>query len=773
MKVALIFLLTAIISGLPLVKIHSQNIPIGQWRDHLPFSSLISVARSTDRVWAASVHGIFWLDTQDNSISKLTKVNGLSDIGIRRIAWNEQLGILLVAYSNANLDIIKGSSIINLPDIKNKQISGDKSIYNIYFHDHYAYLSCGFGIVVVDILKEEIADTWYIGNEGAALTVFDVSFDKSGQTIYAATEKGLRKAAASSNLALFSSWKQAGTFSNDKSSFNLVETFDDKIVANRKAGPSGSDSLYVLENGKWNILMKGINVSTVSLNTYGNKLIVNMGSCINILNADKTLNSKIIDYNPGGMNATDIVIDPDGTKWVTDVWSALVKINPDGSTNKIEPNGPSAASTYALMPAGTDMWGVAGGRNDSYGNNWNAANAFRFSDGKWTSFNNGKFALLIDARDYVALAVDPLNSKHVFAGSWGGGISEYLNGDLKNQFTASNSSLRPATDWDIWVGTGGLGFDSKGNLWASNSITANILSVKKSDGSWRSFNLSPFNTIDVGQLIVDQYDQKWIVMRDNGLLVFNDNNTIDNPSDDKVINLTSAVGNGNLPGSKITCLTMDQDGVIWVGSNKGVGVIYNPGNVFKGSDYDAQTVRVESEGKLIPLLENEAITTISVDGANRKWFGTTSSGVFLISADGGKQILHFTAENSPLLSNAISSIGVNADGEVFIGTSKGLVSYRGTASEPAAGSSGAIAFPNPVRPNYNGTIAIKGLTKNADVRITDVSGRLVSQSKAEGGQAIWSGKDLKGRRAASGIYLVFVTNEDGSDTVVTKILIVR
>jgi hypothetical protein len=425
------------------------------------------------------------------------------------------------------------------------------------------------------------------------------------------------------------------------------------------------------------------------------------------------------------------------------------------------------------MPSGNEMWGVAGGRNDSYGNNWNAANAFLFSDGKWTSFNNSKFALLGDARDYVALAVDPFNSKHVFIGSWYNGISEFLNGDIKTQFTPANSSLRPATAWDIWVGTGGLAFDSKGNLWASNSITANILSVKKTDGVWRSFNLSPFNTVDVGQLIIDQYDQKWIVLRDNGLLVFNDNNTIDNPADDKVMNLTTAIGNGNLPGSKITCLAMDREGVIWVGSNKGVGVIYNPGNVFRGSDYDAQTVRVESDGKLIPLLENETITTISVDGANRKWFGTTSSGIFLISADGGKQILHFTAENSPLLSNAVSSIGVNTDGEVFIGTSKGLVSYRGTASEPAVSSSGAFAFPNPVRPNYNGTIAIKGLTKNADVRITDVSGRLVSQTKAEGGQAVWNGNDLKGRRAASGIYLVFVSNEDGSDTVVTKILIVR
>ena len=773
MRRILIFLLTIFMLGLPCAKTHGQNIPVGQWRDHLPFSNLISLARSTDRVWAASPYGIFWLDTEDNSISKLTKVNGLSDAGISHIAWDEPQGILLVAYSNANLDIIKGTTIINLPDIKNKQIQGDKSIYNIYFHAQYAYLSCGFGVVVVDLQKVEIADTWYIGDQGAALRVFDFTFDKSGLNVYAATEKGLRKASATANLALFSSWTQAGSFSDDNSTFNLVETWDDKIVTNRKAIQYNQDSLYVLENGKWSGMMQGTNFPRISLYTTGSKLIVNMSFFITILNTDKSISSQIINYNPGAMIATNVIIDPDGTKWIADAENALIKINPDGTSIRIEPDGPSVATTFALVASGSDMWGVAGGRNDAYGNNFSMANAFRFSEGKWTSFNNKNFPLLGDARDYVSLAVDPLNPKHVFAGSWGWGISEYLDGQLKNQFTDLNSSLRGASAWLTWFGIGGLAFDSKGNLWATNSITPNILSVKKGDGTWRSFNLAPFNTIDVGQLLIDQNDQKWMVLRNNGVLVFTDNNSIDNPSDDKVKNLTNVIGNGNLPGDKVTCLAMDHDGVIWVGSDKGVGVIYNPGNVFQGSDFDAQTVRVVSDGKLIPLLENEYITAICVDGANQKWFGTSGSGVFLISADGSKQLLHFTADNSPLLSNTISCIGVNKDGEVFFGTDKGLVSYRWTAADPVASNSSAFAFPNPVRPDYYGPIAIKGLTMNADVRITDVNGRLEFQTSAEGGQAVWNGNDLKGRRVVSGVYLVFISNADGSSTAVTKILIVR
>jgi len=773
MRRLLIFLLSALLSGLPLAKPFAQNIPVGQWRDHLPFSNIISIARNTDRVWAASPYGIFWYDTQDNSINKLTKVNGLSDVGIQRIAYNQPQDLLLIAYTNANLDIIKGTDIINIPDIKNKQLPGDKSIYNICFHDHYAYLSCGFGIVVVDLLKEEISDTWYIGDQGASLKVFDLTFDKTGQTIYAATEKGLRKASTSSNLVLFSLWTQAGSFSDQNSTFNLVTTLDDKIVTNRKAIQYNQDTLYILQNGLWNKLLPGTNFPRLSLTTSNNKLIINMGFFITILNSDLSSNSQITNYNPGTMNATDMIIDPDGTRWISDAQYSLIKINPDGTSQNIAPDGPSLGTTFALTSSGSGIWGVAGGRNDSYGNNWTMANAFQFSNGRWISFNNKNLTQIGDTRDYVSIAVDPLNPKHVFTGSWGSGITEILNGDFKTQFTDLNSSLRPATAWNTWIGIGGLAFDSKANLWATNSITPNILSVKKKDNTWRSFNLSPYNTIDVSQLLIDQLDQKWIVLRSNGLLVFNDNNTIDNPSDDKVINLTNVVGNGNLPGNIITSLTMDRDGVIWIGSDKGVGVIYNPGNVFQGSDFDAQTVRVESDGKLIPLLENEYITAITVDGANQKWFGTQGSGVYLISADGSKQLLHFTAENSPLLSNSISCIGVNTDGEVFFGTDKGMVSYRGAASEPSTTNSTAIAFPNPVRPNYYGPIAIKGLTMNADVRITEVTGRLVSQMKASGGQAVWDGNDLKGKRVASGVYLVFVSNDDGTSTVVTKILIVR
>jgi hypothetical protein len=163
-----------------------------------------------------------------------------------------------------------------------------------------------------------------------------------------------------------------------------------------------------------------------------------------------------------------------------------------------------------------------------------------------------------------------------------------------------------------------------------------------------------------------------------------------------------------------------------------------------------------------------------VDGSNRKWIGTEKGGVFLISADGSQQIQNFNIDNSPLLSNTIFSIAINSEsGEVFIATDEGLVSYRGDATDGTDVYGKVYAFPNPVRPNYTGPIAIKGLLRDADVKITDIAGRIVYQTKANGGTAVWNGNDFNGERARTGVYLVFSTNSDGTQTNVTKIMLVN
>jgi ligand-binding sensor domain-containing protein len=237
--------------------------------------------------------------------------------------------------------------------------------------------------------------------------------------------------------------------------------------------------------------------------------------------------------------------------------------------------------------------------------------------------------------------------------------------------------------------------------------------------------------------------------------------------------LSANAGNGSLPGLKILSFAVDQDGELWIGSDEGVAVIYSPENVFTGGNYDAQRILVIQDGYVQYLLETEAVTAITIDGANQKWFGTDKAGVFLMSSDGTKQLLHFTEENSPLLSNSITSIVIDINGEVYFGTSKGIISYRSTATPPKPVNNNVYAYPNPVREDYDGPIAIKGLVQNADVKITDVSGTLIYATKAQGGQAIWNGRNFEGDKAHTGVYMVFISNEDGSETIVTKIMVIN
>jgi hypothetical protein len=269
-----------------------------------------------------------------------------------------------------------------------------------------------------------------------------------------------------------------------------------------------------------------------------------------------------------------------------------------------------------------------------------------------------------------------------------------------------------------------------------------------------------------------------MIKRSDGfVIVFTDNNTPDDPTDDKSKVLRSAAGQGKIPGNKLYSFATDLDGEVWVGTDKGVAVFYTPENIFAtGVNYDAQQILVprnDGSGLADILLETELVTAIAIDGANRKWIGTERSGAFLLSPDGQQELHHFTADNSPLLSNQIISISIDQNGEVYMGTAQGLISYKGTATPPNPPGSKVYAYPNPVRETYHGDIAIKGLVSDSYIKITDTYGNLVYETRSEGGQAIWDGKNFDGRDVATGIYMVFAFTEDKTEKIVTKILVVR
>jgi len=748
----------------------SQGVGIGKWREHLPYHQVISIAEVGDLIYAATPSSIFYYNKLDASVTRLNKINGLSDIGISTIIASPDQSTLVIAYTNTNIDLIQDGRIINISDIKRKHILGNKTINNVAFIDELAYLACGFGIVVMNVEKHEIVDTYYIGPDGSSINVFDLAFHQPSGYIYAATDGGIYKAdIASLNLAHFEYWfREVGM---GESVYNHIISYQEILMVNKPGPDQQSDTLFLFDGNSWDYFDNTKTNRVRNIKTSGESLLVTHMYFVFQYNQLLEEVTKVWTYNPGSTNTEDALISKEGLIYVGDRNNGLVKRLDEWNYEFIRPAGPATTDVFEMKALENYLWVVPGGKTGSWGSMWKTGLIYGLEDGSWKTHTRWNTEGLDHLRDVLCVAIHPNDPARIFAGSWGTGLFEMQNGSVAEIYDDQNSSLRYSVYDNTWMGIGGVAFDPQGNLWVTNSSAADLLSVRKADGSWRSFNLSPVaSAIDLGSITIDKAGQKWMMVRDHGLIVFSDMGTIDNTADDRVRRLSGALGNGSLPGASIHSLAVDDNGELWIGTNEGVAVIRNPENVFTGGNFDAYRPIIDQDGYGAYLLDSEAVTAIAIDGANRKWFGTDRAGAFLMSADGLEQIYYFNEENSPLLSNSITSIAIDGHGEVFFGTTRGIIGFRSEATPPPPVFTDVIAFPNPVRPEYDGIIAVRGLVKDADIKITDIAGNLIFKTRAFGGQAVWNGRNFDGRRAQSGVYLVFISNNDGSETLATKIL---
>ena len=763
----------------PLFSLFAQQVPIGQWRDQLPYYLCNSVTDAGSRIYASTPYAVFYYNKEDNSVARITKISGLSDIGISTINYNKEYHTLVIAYTNANIDLIKDNRIINISDIKRKQILGNKTINNIYFIGKDAYLSCGFGIVVLDINNEEIRETYYIGREGSQVNVLSLTKDDN-DTLFAASEKGIYKAwAKDPNLANFASW-HIDTKIDSSATYNTISWFAGKIYVSKRTNPSIADTIYSYANGSWSRLVRDSYYQVKQIRSTNDYMVVSYSYFVVVFNPAIEVYTTIWSYEPGGPYPLDAIADAEGKFWVADNYAGLISYDKQaGRIDKINLGGPLTALAYSMTSLNNDLYIAPGGKDASFIPIYTQPQVYHFNNTNWNNLTASNNPVLGQTHDIVAIAANPANSRQVFAGSYGKGLVELYNDSAIMRYTEKNSTLRHHTASDTSdIRVGGVTFDKEGRLWVVTSNNNSCLSMKDGD-KWTGFTIPIVNENDLGQIIVDKHGQKWVQMRygnmnPNSLLVFSDNNTPENSLDDQSKLLNSTVGNGNIPGNNVFAMAEDLKGEIWIGTETGIAVFYSPENIFSDQNFDAQRILVNQGGYVQYLLENETVTAIAVDGANRKWVGTDRGGVFLFSEDGTKQIYHFTAENSPLLSDRIVCIALSLDGEVFFGTDKGVISFRGTATPGGDTNEDVYAFPNPVKSDYEGYIAIKGLVNNAQVKITDVNGVLVYSTQAEGGQAVWwDGKNFDGRKVQTGVYLVFAANDTGTEKVVTKILFVN
>ncbi|MEO1714161.1 MAG: regulator, partial [Bacteroidota bacterium] len=377
--------------------------------------------------------------------------------------------------------------------------------------------------------------------------------------------------------------------------------------------------------------------------------------------------------------------------------------------------------------------------------------------------------------DFLDIEIHP-ETEVIYAGAYYDGLIVYDRSEYEVVDNSNSSLTNPPVD-SARTRISGLAFDQENNLWVSNfgAEDGAISVLRAEDGQWQKFNPPACQEDALAQVAVDFNNYKWFVSQSTstGMIVL-DAGVLNDPSDDRCRVFTE--GNSNLPSNQVNCVEVDLDGDVWIGTAAGTVVFECGPSVFEPECTGSLRI-VEQDNFGAFLLETENIRTIAIDGANRKWFGT-DNGIFVQSSNGEEQVAFYNVENSPLFDNVINDIAIHpTTGEIYIGTNKGLQSIRGEAVEGGlVNSNEVVVFPNPVRPDYEGVIAINGLAQDANVKITDVHGQLVFEGEAFGGQAIWDGRDYNGRRAATGVYLVFSTSQSNfsnPNTAVAKIMFIN
>ncbi len=768
------FKLFSILVFLFLASESAAQLQPGFWMEHLPYYQARNVVEADKLIYCSTEKGLFYFDKKDNAVEKITRVQGLSDVGISSIQFIPQINTLVVAYQNANIDLIKNNQIVNIPDIKNKIMPGNKTINTIRYFDELVYLACGFGLVVLDPVRYQIKDTYFIGDDGLKTNVLDLVLFKD--SFYAATENGILMANSKDPfLADFNRWEKCLSAPNPDGYYSQILLFKDNLLTLMVGEENQADMIYELQDGVWSVPLFYEPGKNRSIWTDGEVLVITRQYSLEAFDVDGERVYLIYQYNFGTMDLYRAIRDSEGYYWLADGKNGLVRSNNQWHSSSIIPNGPFRESAFNFAFSPKALFVAGGSKDQSLTQTYSNSGYYKYESGLWYNFNRDLTesypSYLFDLTEIV---VDPADADHIFAGSWGCGVLEFQNDVLVKVHNDSNSSLQTILP-GFYVRIGGMAFDQNQNLWVTNSAVDNILSVYTKNGDWIAFPYGgTSNFSQTGRLVIDTNGFKWVILpRGEGLFVLDDNGTLENLQDDQYKKVIVRNEEGEVVND-IYSIAVDRDGLIWVGTNQGILVYYSPWSVFSATSIQANRIIVNLDGTPQPLLGTETINAIAVDGANRKWFGTQSGGAVLMSADGTQQIEQFTTGNSPLLSNTVLNIGINPEtGELFFGTDKGISSYKGYATEPAASLSNIYVYPNPVRPNYEGDIIIKGTVDFTQVRITDIAGNVVFSTQSLGGQAVWNGRDYSGNKVATGVYLVYLTTRDGSATEVTKLLFVK
>jgi len=751
-----------------------SEITANNWHSYLSYYQTIAITEGDQKIFAANGNGLFSYNLSDKSFETKSRVEGLSDSGISAVSWSNSKGALLIGYSSGNLDLLSGNTILNLPDLKLKTSIANKSINSIFCEGDFAWLSCNFGIVKINLKKWEVAETWMIGPEASPIAVNELTADV--RYFWAATEAGVFRAEKSNpNLQDYHNWILQDRLPFPGNPFKSIAVFNNKVYTCDNAG-----KVYSSDGTSWQFDYPEI-TGIRKIKAFASALTFICDKSIEVMGAS----SRMTVSNYGALLPANSIISPadafisnSGDLWIGDRAFGVIQKSGSGMYLSIVPSSPSDNNARKLSTSGSNLFIATG--NDDLQSVTVPAEIHILKDQKWNSVNEVTDSKLSGLKNITNVVSSPANPAHYWGSTRSDGLIEF-EGD--KSIKIYNSSNSPLGSQNGACKVGGLTYDADGNLWLTNPSGSNQLHFIKPDGTWKSISYPGIDNqfSSAGDLIVTKTDTKWVIVNHSDLFALRTKNTLDNTQDDlyRKTSVRSRFSNGETTVfkgySQVNILAEDLDGYLWAGTENGVVLYTNPEALFGDTEFYGVQPSVDlGDGLFHPILENEVVNAIAVDGGNRKWFGTLNSGVFLFSADGSKLLRHFNTDNSPLFSNSVSSIAINGqNGEVFFATERGLISWMGDATEGDGSFQHLYAWPNPVRETYQGDITIDGLVGESTVKITDVAGNLVYKTTSYGGRATWNGKTRTGNRVSTGVYLIFCADRAGNQSRVIKLLFIH
>lgn len=762
------------------------------WQSHFSYNSITDVSQSQNKVYVASDNVVFIYDVNTREIEKLTSVEGLSAEIISAIHYSEAYEALIIGYENGLINVYQDGEVLTVVDILDKQTipPNSKRINQFNEYDNVVYIATDYGISVYNMERLEFGDTYFIGNGGSQIVVKQTAVFNGH--IYAACNIGngvIRAEVDNANLIDFNNWTQIFT-----GGFVGVQSIGSKLYV-----LDVSNNMHELQNNNTLNNVASYASLPVGLKTSNDRVIVVTTSNVYVYSEDFSLLEQLgelpdydSDYSSATVIGNAIYVGTTNNLSEGKPGFGILKVNTNNSEDveAIVPDGPLLNEIVSVTALNDQLWMTFGGFSYTY--NFSAGNRrtglSHWKNEQWVNipYDTLNVALMPENPYYLSdVSINPFNPSQVFVASFWSGFIELNNTEVTQIYNEDNSligELDGTYNQSIYSK-----FDSEGTLWAVTGRVEKPLTSFR-DGQWQAYDFSeaiddPTSNFGFAgiEILLDQ-ERVFLGAYNRGLIGYNLATGEVKAIYDEVV--------ANLPSTGVYSLALDRSNHLWIGTNKGLRVLYNTSNFFESDNVRTEAIIFLEDGIPKELLEQQFVSDIEVDGSNNKWVATIGAGAFYFSSDGQETIYQFTTDTSPLPSNNISDIALDSqNGIVYFATDKGMVSFKAGSSNPQETLENAHVFPNPVRPDFDiveNKIKIKDISENCNIKITDIEGNLVAEAQSntnlrfrgynlevDGGTVYWNGKNMANNVVASGVYLVMLTDLDTQETKVLKLMIVR